>query len=222
MIFQHRQLEKTLEWTENNHLCELVIESPVFLRQVLKEFNNTDEKHSLSFTEAEKLLSFENDIGVICNPLKLDFNNRRATTTLLKMLVKSSLSETFYLETSKLKSKIVKYLGSLIDNENFNFEVVSDDFSIDDLAKATSLHIVGDEDDFIELITDYMTMMTELASTKMFIFMNLRSLLTEDELIRLRRNLDNRQINVLMVEDVDRGKLDGVQRIIVDKDRCEV
>ena len=222
MIFHHQNLEKTLEWTENIHLSELVIEHPKFLRQVLKDFSLDDAERKLNFSNDGKTLNFEKEVDVIFNPLKLDFNNRRAMTTLLKMLVKTSLSETFYLETSKLKTKIVKYLGDLVDNENFNFEVAAAEFGIDDIAKATSLHIVGDEDDFIELLTDYMVMMAELASIKMFVFINLRTLINAEELQRLRHNLDNHQLNTLIIESRDVGKIEKVPRIVVDSDQCEL
>ena len=93
---------------------------------------------------------------------------------------------------------------------------------IDSLAKAANLHIVGDEDDFVELVTDYMAMMADLTGIKLFVFINLRSLITEDELGRLRHNLNNHQIDVLLVESLDRGVIDGVSRIVVDEDVCEI
>ncbi len=222
MIFRHQMLERNLEWVDGTHLCELIIENPRFLRRVLRELSAIDEESSLSFSDNGKNLTLEKEIDVIFNPLKLDFNNRRAMTTLLKLLVKSSLSESFYLETGKLKTKIIKYLGELIDSENYNFEVVTDEFGIDDLAKATSLHIVGDEDDFVELLIDYMAMMAELAGIKLFIFVNLRTMLSPEELTRLQHNLANHQLNVLLVESIDRGKIDDTQRILVDRDQCEI
>jgi len=222
MIFRHQTLDKTLEWTETVHLCELVIENPSFLRKILRDLSTAEEEQELGFIVNGQPLSFDKEVDVIFNPLKLDFNNRRATATLLKLLVKASLSENFYLETSELKTRIIKYLGRLTDHENFNFEVVTSEYGIDDLAKATNLHIVGDEDDFVELITDYMTMMSELASIKVFVFINLRTLLNIEELHRLQHNLYNHQLDVLLVESDDKSKLEQVPRIVIDQDQCEL
>ena len=222
MIFRHQTLNKQLEWRPSQHLCELVVESPIFLRQLLRDLTVEDSSRQISVTEKGKSLHFEKDIDVILNPVKLDFNNRRAMTTLLKLLVKTSLSEDFYLSTNKLKSKIIKYLDGVISAEDFEFEVSTNDFMIDSLAKAANLHIVGDEDDFVELVTDYMAMMADLTGIKLFVFINLRSLITEDELGRLRHNLNNHQIDVLLVESLDRGVIDGVSRIVVDEDVCEI
>lgn len=223
MIFRHQLLNRELEWTETAHCCELVIESPHFLRRLMKDFNYPSDSSHIAIIEQGKVLKFEKDIDFITNPLHLDFNNRRVTTTLLKMLVKTSLSEDFYMPTNSFKAKIVKYLDQIVDAENFNFEVsAADDFTIDSIAKAADLHIVDDEDDFVTLLTDYLSMMSELANIKIFVFVNLRSLLSHDELLRFCHDLDNHQIDVLLIENHDYGKFSGISRILIDHDDCEI
>lgn len=223
MIFRHQLLNRELEWGEAVHCCELVAESPRFLRRLMKDFNYASESNHIAITDQGKALKFDKDIDFVTNPLHLDFNNRRVTNTLLKMLVKTSLSEDFYMSTNSFKSKIVQYLDKIVDAENFNFEVsAADDFTIDAIAKATNLHIVGDEDDFVALLIDYLSMMSDLAHIKLFVFMNLRSLLTRDELLRFCHDIDNHQINVLLLENHDYGKFSGITRILIDHDDCEI
>ena len=223
MILRHQLLNQQLEWTESNHCCELVIESPHFLRRIMRNFNQLDDAKNISIVEDGKMLKFERDIDFITNPLRLDFNNRRVTTTLLKMLVKTSLTEDFYMSTNTFKAKIIKYLDKIIDAEDFNFEVAAaDDFTIDAIAKAVNLRIVGDEDDFVELLTDYLSMMAELAKIRLSVFINLRSLLSMDELLRFCHELDNRQLDVLLIENHDFGSFANIRRIIVDRDDCEI
>lgn len=156
MIFSHRCLSRVLKWNDSVHLCELVIENPQFLRQVFYDLSSVDKEPRLSFINDGKILSLEKDCDIIFNPLRLNFNNRRAITALLKLLVRASLSEDFYLKTSSFKANIAQYLDQIVSSENFNFEVFAGEFGIDDIAKATNLHIVGDEDDFVELLTDYL------------------------------------------------------------------
>ncbi len=223
MIFRHQLLNRQLEWTETVHCCELVVESPRFLRRLIKDFSLVDESNRISVVEQGKALKFDRDVDLIFNPLHLDFNNRRVTTTLLKMLVKTSLSEDFYMSTNSFKAKIIRYLDRIVDAENFAFEVSAvDDFTIDAIARAVNLHIVGDEDDFVSLLIDYLSMMAELARIKLSVFVNLRSLLTGDELLRFCHDLDNHQLNVLLLENRDFGKMSGAPRIIIDRDDCEI
>ena len=167
MRFVHELFSKSIEWNEYNHVSELVIESPSLFRSIIKDFTTNNEDKKLNLLDTKKPLKFETDIEVIFNPMKLDFNNRRAITALLKNMLRASLSEDFYLPTNELKTRIVKYISEIIDSENYIFEVESSDFMIDSIAKATDIHIVGDEDNFVELLTDYVSMMTELVHTKL-------------------------------------------------------
>lgn len=222
MILRHLNLEQSLEWTDTQHVCELVVESPNFFREIIKDLTISEEEKEISISIDGKSLNFEKDVDVIFNPLKLDFNNRRAITALLKLLLKTSVSEDFYLATNKLKTKIVKYFSEIVDAGDFEFEVSTDDFTMDNIAKAASIHIVGDEDDFVELLTDYVSMMTELAGIKIFIFVNLRCLMSDDDLGRFHHNLNNHQIDTLLLEGVSREKLPKVPRLLVDSDLCEI
>ena len=141
-------------------------------------------------------------------------------TNLLKILVKTSLSENYYLETNKLKTKIVQYLNTLIDSEDFYFEVTTEDFSLDQIAKAINFHVVDNEEDFVELLTNYLEMMSELAKTKLFIFIALRSFITNEEINRFCKNISNHQINVLFIEDQTRDKIPEISRMTIDADLC--
>ena len=221
MRMTHEELNKELEWNENEHLAEFIIESPIFFRSIIRDLGKIDEGGKIHFTQGGKAIASK-DIEIVFNPLNLDFNNRRVITTLLKMVLKTSLSEDFYLPTNNLKTNIIKYLSEIVDSREFNFEVETDEFTIESIAKATNLHVVGDEDDFVELITDYMAMMTELIETKLFIFINLRSFMNEDETKRLVKNILNHQFNVLLIENQNREKIENGSRIIIDKDLCEL
>lgn len=222
MILRHLNLEKELEWTDIKHVCEFVIENPKFLRELIKDLTISEEEKEISISMDGKSLSFDKDLDIIFNPLKLDFNNKRAMTTLLKLLVKTSMSEDFYLTTNRIKTKIVKYFSGIIDANNFEFEVVADDFTIDNVAKAISIHIIDDEDDFVELLTDYVSMMVELSNVKLFVFVNLRCFMNDADLERFKYNLDNHQINTLLLESTARKPIGGIERLIVDEDMCEL
>lgn len=219
----HSDLQGIIEWTENNHIGEFVIEAPALFKEVSRDLNEeTSDGVGLNFIEGTKTLNFSNEIEAIFNPTKLSFNNRKALSTLLKLLVKTSNSEEFYLETNKFKTKIIKYLGELMDVEGFGFEVIADDFTLDQIAKAVNFHVVGDEDDYIELLTDYMEAMTELTGVKLFVFVNLRAYITERETEQLIKNVLNHQFNILLIENQARAKYPEFKRITVDKDFCEV
>lgn len=221
MRFSHAELNGELQWTDTCHINELIIEAPTFLRSVLRDLS-ADETNGVKFTNGGKPMDLAKEIDVICNPLNLNFNNRRAMATLLKLLVKASLSDEMYMETNAFKSRVIKYLDEVVDSENFVFEVAADDFAIDNIAKAVNLHIVDDEDDFVDLLTDYMSMMAELAGVKLFVFLNLRTMLSDGELARLIGNINNHQLDIFLIEGHQFGKVERCGRVVVDADLCEI
>lgn len=219
--FALNETNNYLSWDENHHLNELVIESPALFRKIVKNFS-TDLNESNYFTESGKQLNSKY-IDFISNPFQLNFNNKKAITTLLKLLVKQSTSESFYNETNSFKSYIIKYLDELIYAENFNFEVESDpDFSIDAIAKAINIHIVGDEDNFVDLLVDYLDMMAELSDIKLFAFLNLRAFLESEDLDVLLKSINNHQLDVLFIESQQQDVIPNTGRLIIDKDLCEI
>lgn len=222
MNFSCDYVDSELIWDENYHINELIVESPVALRNILQNLFAEKDKPTVHFTAKGKPISLKKDIDVVSSPLQLNFNNRKAMTALLKLLVKDSLSESFYVDTNNYKSEIIRYLNTIINFESFAFELDTEDFAIDDIAKAIGLHIVNDEDDFIEQLADYMAMMTELVKTKLFVFINLRSLITDGELAKLIGNIYDHQLDVLLIENQQYGRINEVDRIIIDRDMCEI
>lgn len=219
--FSLTETDNSLIWSEEVHLNELIIESPTFYRQIIKNLSaNLDDCNY--FTLDGKTLRAKH-IDFIPNPFLLNFNDKKVITTLLKLLVKQSTSESFYNETNSFKSYIIKYLDELIYAENLNFEVETDpDFSIDSIAKAVNIHIVGDEDNFIELLTDYLDMMTELSDIKLFVFMNLRAFLEKEDIELLIKNINNHQLDLLLIESQQKSKISNSNQLIIDKDLCEI
>ncbi len=222
MILHHLNFEQELEWNSTNHVCELVVENPNFFREIIKDFTISEEEKEISISVEGKPLNFDKDLDIVFNPLKLDFNNKRAMTTLLKLLLKTSMSEDFYLTTNKLKTKIVKYFSEIVDAGGYEFEVSTDEFTMGSVAKAVSIHIVGDEDDFVELLTDYVSMMAELANIKLFVFVNLRCYMSDKDIEHFHHNLDNHQIDVLLLEGVPKKSLSDIPRVLIDNDMCEL
>lgn len=222
MRFAHAELSGELNWGEDGAINELVIKSPVFLRQTMQSLLSGCEEGGACLVDQGKPLNFSKQVDIVVNPLRLDFNNRKAMTALLKMLVKASLSEELYMETNKFKASILKYMDQVIDSENFEFNLTTGEFDFSDIAKAVSLRVVDDEDDYIELLTDYMSMLSELTDVKIFIFLNLRSLINWEEMLRLIENVKNHGLNILLVEATSHKKLPCGDRIVVDADLCEL
>lgn len=224
IIFRHLDYRKELVWSEEQHLAALVIENPINLRNFLMALINGDnEETPFSFISSEKVLEIGVEVDVLLDPLQLNFNNRRAITALLKRLTQAASSEDFYLRTGEIKSSIAKYLDDLIDAGDYGFMAsVDEELSVEGLAKLANLKIGGLGVDYVETLVNYLTMMTELVETELFIIYGLGALLSGEELARLCHDAENHQINLLLVGPCNNEKLRGIPKIVIDGDGCEI
>ena len=73
----HSSLQGSIEWDENHHIGELIIESPILFREVGRDLNEeTDDGVGLQFSNGAKTLNFSNELNAIFNPMKLWGFNR--------------------------------------------------------------------------------------------------------------------------------------------------
>jgi CRISPR type II-A-associated protein Csn2 len=222
MKLVHPNVSKEIVWNESAHIWEIVIEQPQFLRNILKDFSQHVNDKGINFLQNGQPLDINSDIDTIFNPFNLDFNNRRALTALLKTILATSTKENIYEETNAMKSKILKYMSHVIDASNFDFEVDTSDFLADALAKAVNVHIVGEDSDFVQLLVEYMVMMRDLIGIKLFCFVNLRSMIANEEAKDLVHNTLNHQLDVLLIESKNYNPLSKTARLIIDRDLCEI
>ena len=57
---------------------------------------------------------------------------------------------------------------------------------------------------------------------KLFVFVNLRSYLTDAQMKALIQEITYQEVQVLFIENQERACLEGGMRYIIDKDRCEI
>ena len=224
IVFRHLNCQKELIWTEETHLAALVIENPINLRNFLIALTGEDESEPpFAFIADEKMLEVGTEVDVLLDPLRLNFNNRRAMTALLKRIVQTASSEDFYLRTGEVKSSVAKYLDDLIEAGDYGFVAsVDEEFSVEGLAKLANLKIGGLGVNYVETLVNYLTMMTELVGVELFAIYGLGMLLDGEEFSRLCHDMENHQINLLLVEPWSGEKLRDIPKIVLDEDGCEL
>lgn len=224
IIFRHLHYQKELVWSEEKHLAALVIENPINLRNFLIALTSEGEgEPPFAFIADEKVLEVGTEVDVLLDPLRLNFNNRRAITALLKRIVQTASSEDFYLRTGEVKSGVAKYLDDLIEAGDYGFVAsVDEEFSVEGLAKLANLKIGGLGVDYVETLVNYLTMMTELVGVELFVIYGLGVLLDREEFLRLCHDMENHQINLILIEPCTSEKLQDIPKIVIDEDECEL
>lgn len=92
--------------------------------------------------------------------------------------------------------------------------------NIESLIKASGLELDDAYDNLGERILDYFELVRVYDREKLFILVNLRSYLSEQDMIEFVKNVSARGHEVLLMDTVDYPRVMGEQRHIVDADQC--
>ena len=101
---------------------------------------------------------------------------------------------------------------------NFEFPKIS----ADSLIKAAGVQVENSYDSLGEQLLDYFELVQEYDMKKLFVLVNLRSYLSDEEMNLFLEGILNRRIEVLLLESTERKMLEYEERYIVDRDLCVI
>ena len=89
------------------------------------------------------------------------------------------------------------------------------------MIKSAGIAITDDYGNDLERLLDYMELIRELERDKLFIFVNLRSYYSDDDISAFLDSVLQHAYQVLLMDGVSRKKLQNEQRTTIDMDLCE-
>jgi len=183
----------------------------------ISEGKNSDVILSKNFEE----IKFDKVVDVVTDIANVDCNNKRVISRLYSKLNEIAFYEENYMLTQELTSKINQYLLKI--TENLPCGVYFDEnVELGTLFKSVSLKIETDNKKILEKLCDYIEIMTEFCEIQLFIFVNLKSFLSLDELQEFYKFISYKKVSVLIVENVLREKIKCENIKLIDGDLCEV
>jgi len=74
----------------------------------------------------------------------------------------------------------------------------------------------------IEKLIDYMSLVRDLEKEKLFVFVNMRSWFTEEELALFVNTVLAHKFHILLIDNCEYPKLKQEKRFVIDRDLCEI
>ena len=90
------------------------------------------------------------------------------------------------------------------------------------LFKAVDLKYEDSGEDFLERLVKYIKILVDLLSVKLFVFINARCFMNDEQIKKLCEEIKYIEIKGLFIENSEKACVEGVERYIIDKDRCEI
>lgn len=223
MTLAHPEFSRCIEFAENT-VNVLVVENQPLLRRVVTgllsqvtcgdggEFVLSDE-HSI--IELGKTAEFITDLFCI------NMAERRFQTRINQEAVKLCCTE-LEEETARLLTCANRLGAALAVSLDFNADYTAPS-DLSSFLKLLDLHIDSEVMTLPERMLEYMKLCRRFFGKKLFIFLNLKSFLSDKELELFYGTVMYEKFDILLIEGIQRGKTCSCERVyIIDSDRCEI
>ena len=134
-------------------------------------------------------------------------------------LEKHAVLPEFYERSQQLLGAIEKYVYDLAFQQDLDLESLH--LSVSSLLKASGIKLKEDYSSLGEKLLVYMDLMTEYKLAEVFVFVNLRSVISNHMLELFTENCCCRGYNFLLIDNKAGVKLSREQRTVIDEDLCE-
>ena len=208
---------------DKTNFTEWIIESPTLFSEYVIEMHSQIEGSEGRFvlSESDKIIALSKSAVIILNPLAVDINTRKVLNKLYSELSKYAKSEQMYVKTSEFLRLMQEYLLELEQCTEHNLEY-DPEIDITSLLKSVNVHYETTNMDFLESLLQYVKILADIGGIKLFIFVNLRSYLTDNQMTKIIREMNYQNILGIFIENQTRENLEGVQTYVIDTDNCEI
>lgn len=222
MRLGHYSFQSPVEFMENwNHY--LIIENPRQLSGYIIEMNNQLEGEEGDFIlmHEDDVMDIQKHVEMIINPFSIDPNSKKNVSSLHDLINKMAYDDMCYIRTEEIVSELSSYIEELsIQQSVYSIPMKEIDFK--GLLKMADVRFNADPETILERICCFIDITNEFSGVELFIFVNLRSFLTDEEIESFHEFVNYRKVHVLHIENkiFDFGRDDSVK--IIDKDLCEI
>lgn len=207
---------------EENTLNTIVIENQKFFRETVDDIRHQTEKYDgdIVFSVNDTPQDMAGNVEIISEFLDLDINSKNLLNRIQSMMEKTALEEQHYMETQELLSSIEHFIQKLAFL--CPCDVDCNKLTVSNLLKMAGLHFNMVYRNPIEKLIDYMSLVRELERDKLFVFVNLRSWFTDNEVSLFVNTVLAHKYRILLIDNCEYPKLENERRIIIDRDLCEI
>lgn len=201
----------------------LVVENPSefykTVEELRKQFDGGDGDYI--FSENGREVSVFDKGFFIPDPFVLDFEDKKLTNALYKYIEKSYVQSDHILKLNELNTEIFAFLQSLTYDYDFILEHC--EMSLPALLKAVDMHAASHYDGYLEKLICFMNYIRELKKIEFFVFVNLKTVLDDNNLNDLYSHCETEKIPLLLIEsNCSRKKLPCERQKIITEDLCEI
>lgn len=221
MTLSYFEFSNSLEFKEGR-INTLVMENPVFYRNTvlkMKEQINGGNEEFFLYKNGQKE-DFVKNTELITDIFGLKFDTKPLNTKIIQALKdETDLADD---ETFEIITKLNMFASELANKLAFDvsFKELTD---LKEVIKLFEFFLDVETLNFCEKITEYMDVISSFSNKKLFVFLNLKSALTEEETEYFIKNAVYKKYSVLLLENKAQERIwENEKLTVIDRDLCEI
>lgn len=210
-------LEMGDEW-----VLELIVENHRALYNLLSDIYEQIQgcEGDTILSENDEIIKISKKVELITNYIPFELNEKRLINRIQGILEKEAVNTDNFQRTMGILADIERYVYKLSDILPYNLEF--NGINITALIKMCSISIVDDSSSLIERIFNYMNIVRDIMGDRLFIFANIRSYFCDQDLQLFIDTIVDHKFKVMLIDNTDGKKLEGMRKIVVDNDLCVI
>ena len=219
MIISHYPTGFSTEITEQ-WITTITIESPSAMASFIQDLKLAlaDDDSNLILYDSEIEIKLSKAAEIILDPWTLDFNSKRIKSKLYSLIsdiVLDQFSDSFI----TVKSNLYKLVEDLSEHLPYTISYNTDLDAVS-FVKFLDIKIEQCDNTITQRIVEYMKLNVSLCYVQVFFFINLKSYISSEDMKLIYKEAAYLHIVLVLIENVQREKLEGERGFIIDSDKC--
>lgn len=156
---------------------------------------------------------------LVLQPFPFDINRKSLVTKISAVMEKKGAQQEHFAATQALLAAAESHLFTLA--EDLPAEIVFEKLSLGALIKVAGPAVQPASGDPLEVLLDFMALVTALEGEKLFVFAGMRACFETEELVPFIQTALAHKYRMLWIDPFAAPVLKGEQRLTIDADRCE-
>lgn len=208
---------------EDNKILNIEIYNKKFFYRFIKDLNLIEDGNTIeeitAFNKQNEEITLTNKIEILSDFLDFDLYNKKYSSDFQKYIVKNSEEKNID-KIVKEYSKVYDSISNIVNLIDIPI-TIKNDFDFESIIKSFKFE-VNFFDNLLNNLIDLLEVKLNLSKEKIYVFINLKSYLSNEDLLELYKYIFVKNINSIFIDTNKYDDLnDNVNKIIIDTDLDE-
>lgn len=208
---------------EDNKILNIEIYNKKFFYRFIKDLSLIEDGNTIeeitAFNKQNEEITLTNKIEILSDFLDFDLYNKKYSSDFQKYIVKNSEEKNID-KIVKEYSKVYDSISNIVNLIDIPI-TIKNDFDFESIIKSFKFE-VNFFDNLLNNLIDLLEVKLNLSKEKIYVFINLKSYLSNEDLLELYKYIFAKNINSIFIDTNKYDDLnDNVNKIIIDTDLDE-